>query len=136
MNRTNPFFFAILGFGAWVLSEAIYRFTIVPRLPEWRSVPMWCWAVQLLPLAAVAVFTGVVSQAPRRAAINGVFLVSLPLSLNAVYGLLTGRAVAHDMWASDFAYWLVASIQLALGVLIVVLTAVIAGAVIRRRHGV
>jgi hypothetical protein len=136
MNRTNPFFFAVMGFGAWVLSETIYRYAIVSRLPEWRSVPIWCWAVQLLPLVIAALFTGIVSQTLRRAAINGFFLFSLPLGLIAVYGLVTGRAVAHDLWASSLAYWLVASAQLALGILIVVLTAAIAGAATRRRHGV
>ena len=136
MNRANSLFYAGVGVGAWLLSESIYRFAIVPRLPGWRSVPIWWWVVQLLPLAAAVVFTGVVSQTPLKAVINGIFLVLPPIALVTAYGLVSGRPVAHDMWASDPFYWVVASAQLVLGILSVVLTAAISRAVIARRHGV
>ena len=136
MNPPRSIMFAVLGIAAWGLSQLIYRLSILPHLPEWRSVPMWLWGVQLLPLAAAVVATGVLSRTLREASINGLSLVVPPILVVAAYGALTGRPVGHDVWVGDPLYLIGVVAQMTVGVLGVVLTAAIARNVSTRGHGV
>src|SRR5688572_17083113 len=135
-NRTKALAFMLVGIAAWGSSALIYRWMIVPRLPEWRSVPIWWWGIQLLPLVAAVVSAGVLSRSTREAAINGLLLVVPPVLVVSAYGAVTGRPIGHDMWVHEPLYWLVALAQVAIGVASVLVTATVSRTVIGRRHGV
>ncbi len=136
MNRTKPFLLAAVGVGAWALSEAIYRFAIVPRLPGWNPVPLRWWVVQLSPLVVAVAFAGLVSPTLREAVKSGLCLLVPPVAIASVCGLISVKPVGHDMWANTVAYWLVAITQVGIGVLGVVVTALISRGALAWRHGV
>jgi hypothetical protein len=136
MNRIKSLLLAGTGIVALSLSEAIYRLAIVPRLPKWQSVPIWWWLVQMLPLVAAVVLTGLMSRTVRDATMNGLSLVVPAVLVVSAYGALTGQPIGHDIWVQDPVYWLIAIAQVGVCLLGVVLTATISRSFIKPRHGV
>jgi hypothetical protein len=96
---------AIAGALAYSSEAAIYSSFIVPRLPEWQSVPFYWWALQFSPvvllLAAIAFF------APSaRTVVGWSSAAFIPWeALWVVYAALLEKPVGHDLWVTDSSYW-------------------------------
>ena len=97
---------AIAGVFAYSSEAAIYSSFIVPRLPEWKAVPLYWWALQLSPvillLAAIAYFAPSV-----RAVVGWSSAAFIPWqALWVAYAAILDKPVGHDLWVTDSSYWI------------------------------
>lgn len=136
MRHGRSLVVVLAGLAGWGLSQAVYRFAIIPRLPEWHSVPFWWWLLEFFPLLCSVVLAGTLSRTTREAAVNGLCLVVPPVAILSASGAITGQPVGHDMWVTDVAYWLVVGIQVTVGVFAVIGIERITRGLTARRHGV
>ena len=86
-------------------SALVYWQLIVPQLPGMHSVPLWWWALMLLPVGLVVVWAGHRSRSFSEVLASAPAIVLPWVLVEVVYSLITGRPVAHDVWATDPSYW-------------------------------
>jgi hypothetical protein len=95
---------AIAGVFAYSTETAIYSSFIVPRLPEWKSMPLCWWTFEFSPV--VALLVAIAGLAPSaRTAVAWSSAAFIPWqALWAPYAAIFDRPVGHDLWVTDSSY--------------------------------
>lgn len=102
---------AAAGLLASATSALIYWQLIVPQLPRLLAVPLWWWGFMLLPVGLVIVWAGYQARSLSQVLASAGAIVLPWVGAQAVYGLITGRPVGHDVWVTDLWYWLAVALQ-------------------------
>lgn len=96
---------AVAALVASAVSSLIHWQMIVPQLPELSLMPRMWVALQPLPVVLVVILAGYQARSISRVLASAAAIVLPWVVVETAYGLITGRPVAHDLWATDAAYW-------------------------------
>jgi len=106
LNRARVSLVAAIGGALAYSSQAvIYSSFIVPRLPEWPSVPLYWWVLRFSPV--VFLLVAIALLAPRASTVVGWSSAAfLPWQVFwAVYAAILDKPVGHDLRVADSSYW-------------------------------
>ena len=105
-NRKRQYLVAaIAGVFAYSSEAAIYASFIVPRLPEWQSVPTHWWAIQFSPVVLLLAAIALLAPSAREV-VAWSSAAFIPWQVIwALYSAVLDQPVGHDLWVSDSSYW-------------------------------